>query len=74
MGYKDSIWCDVLPMDVGQIILGLPWLYDRDMLQFGKSNMLLFEHEGNKIKIYPVKPKFGTNRTLPNPTKPTKKI
>ena len=28
--YKVEIWCDVIPMDVGHIILGRPWLYDLD--------------------------------------------
>ena len=26
--YKDKIWCDVITMNVGQIILGIPWLFD----------------------------------------------
>ena len=40
-------------MDVGQIILGRPWLYDNDVTIHGRSNMCRFEHEGKKIKLTP---------------------
>ena len=33
--YKAEIWCDVIPMDVGHIILGRPWLYDLDVTFHG---------------------------------------
>lgn len=26
--YSDSIWCDVIRMNVTHILLGRPWLYD----------------------------------------------
>ena len=35
--YKDKIWCDVVTMDVGQIILGRPWLYDNDVTNHSRS-------------------------------------
>jgi len=38
-------------MNVGQIILGRPWLYDNDVAIHGRSNMCRFEHEGKKIKL-----------------------
>ena len=28
---KDEALCDVVPMDVGHILVGRPWLYDHDM-------------------------------------------
>jgi len=37
--YKDKIWCDVVMIDVGQIILGRSWLYDNDVTIHGRSNM-----------------------------------
>jgi len=40
-------------MNVGQIILGRPWLYDNDVLIHGRSNMCQFEQEGKKIKLTP---------------------
>jgi hypothetical protein len=33
--YHDEIWCDVIPMDVGHVILGRPWLYDLNVTIFG---------------------------------------
>ncbi|KAF7119541.1 hypothetical protein RHSIM_Rhsim13G0043600 [Rhododendron simsii] len=36
--YSDSIWCDVIPMNVTHILLGRPWLYDRDVQHCGKEN------------------------------------
>ena len=55
--YKDDIWCDVLPMDVGHIILGRPWLYDLDVTLHGRSNSCSFVFEGKKIKLTPLQPK-----------------
>eukprot|EP00268_Persea_americana_P063794 TRINITY_DN8317_c0_g2_i3.p1 TRINITY_DN8317_c0_g2~~TRINITY_DN8317_c0_g2_i3.p1 ORF type:complete len:266 (-),score=31.05 TRINITY_DN8317_c0_g2_i3:32-745(-) len=28
--YKDTVWCDVLPMNSGDILLGRPWMYDKN--------------------------------------------
>jgi len=44
--YKDKIWCDVVTMDVGQIILELSWLYGNDVIIHDRSNMCRFEHGG----------------------------
>lgn len=30
--YKDEIICDVVPMEVGKILLGIPWQYDRRVM------------------------------------------
>ena len=42
--YKDKIWYDVVTMNVGHVILGLPWLYDKDVTIYGWLNMCQFEH------------------------------
>ena len=55
--YKAEIWCDVIPMDVGHIILGRPWLYDLDVIHHGRSNSCSFMFEGKKIVLNPLKPK-----------------
>jgi len=39
--YKDKIWCDVVTMNVGQIILERPWLFDNNVHIYGRSNMRL---------------------------------
>ncbi|KAF5449708.1 hypothetical protein F2P56_030125 [Juglans regia] len=44
--YKDCIWCDVIPMDVGHVMLGRPWLFDLDVTIHGLNiiNSTEFEH------------------------------
>ena len=53
--YKAKIWCDVIPMDVGHIILGRPWLYDLVTLH-RRSNSYSFVFEGKKIVLNLLKP------------------
>ena len=55
--YQEEIWCDVISMDVGSIILGRPWLFDLDVRLFGKSNSCTFMYKGQKIRINPIEPK-----------------
>jgi len=58
--YKDNIWCDVITMNVGQVILGRPWLFDKNVTIYVRSNMCQFEHEGKQIKLLPpLSPKTG---------------
>ena len=47
-GYRKDIWCDILPMGVGSVLLGRPWLYDRDVAQLGRTNHCTFFFEGRK--------------------------
>ena len=47
-GYGAEIWCDVLPMCVGSILLGRPWLYDFDVAQYGQANHCVFYFGGSK--------------------------
>ena len=28
--YTDTIWCNVVPMDSGNILLSRPWMYDKN--------------------------------------------
>ena len=55
--YKVEIWCDVIPMDVGHIILGRPWIYALDVTLHRRSNSCSFVFEGKKIVLNPLKPK-----------------
>ncbi|XP_020243530.1 uncharacterized protein LOC109821783 [Asparagus officinalis] len=70
--YKDNVWCDVLKMDVGQIILERPWLFDNNVRIFVRSNILLFEHDGKKVKILPVQPKGNDKK--PDPDKSSRGV
>ena len=58
-GYREDIWCDILPMGVGSVLLGRPWLYDWDVAQNGRTNRCTFHFEGIK--------KIWQPFVLPNP-------
>ncbi|GFY95544.1 AGC (cAMP-dependent, cGMP-dependent and protein kinase C) kinase family protein [Actinidia rufa] len=57
LSYIDEIWCDVIPMDVGHIILGRPWLFDLDVTIYGRSNSCSFLFENKRIKLNPLQPR-----------------
>jgi len=57
--YKDKIWCNVITINVGQVILGRPWLFDKNITIYSRSNMCQFEHEDKHIKLLPLRPKTG---------------
>ena len=54
--YKDEIYCNMLPMDVANVLLGRPWLYDLNVTNFGKDNIYSFKYKGKNIILRPVKP------------------
>lgn len=54
LSYRDQIWCDVVPMDVGHIILGRPWLFNLVVTIYGHSNSCSFVFNGQKIKLNPL--------------------
>ena len=51
--YQENVWCDVMSMDVGSIILGRLWLFDQDAMLHGRSNMSMFTKKGKRITLYP---------------------
>ncbi|KAK8954475.1 hypothetical protein KSP39_PZI002180 [Platanthera zijinensis] len=55
--FEDNVWCDVIPMDVAHVLLGRPWLYDRDVTSYGRSNTYTFFDKGKKITLSPTRPK-----------------
>ncbi|XP_022887753.1 uncharacterized protein LOC111403469 [Olea europaea var. sylvestris] len=55
--YKDHIWCNVISMDVGHIILGRSWLFDLDVTIYGRSNSCSFVFNGKKIHLNPLSPR-----------------
>ena len=54
--YKDEIWCDVLPMDVCHILLGRPWMFDRNVLHDGCLNTYSFAKDGRTITLTLIQP------------------
>jgi len=63
--YSNKIWCNVVTMVVGHIILGRSWLYDIDVTIYGCSNSCSFVYEGKKIKLTPLRsgPTLETKQT-----------
>jgi len=59
-------------MDISQIILGRPWLYDNDVTIHGQSNMCRFEHESKKIKLTHCRP--IAKKPKPNAPKKSKRV
>jgi len=59
---RTQITCGVtiLPMDIGHIILGRPWLFDLDVTIHGRTNQCSFVHNGKKVKLMPNQPKPPT--------------
>jgi len=55
--YKHKIWCDVISIDAGHVILGRSWLFDMNVTLWVKSNTCTFNHEGQRIKLIPSQPK-----------------
>lgn len=37
---KDKMLCDIMPMDVCHILLGRPWLFERDVIHDWKKKHL----------------------------------
>eukprot|EP00253_Pinus_taeda_P021874 PITA_21874 len=53
--YEDKVICDIMPMDVGHILLGRPWQYDRKVGHDGKTNCYKFVKDGIKHTLVPIK-------------------
>jgi hypothetical protein len=54
--YLDEVFCDVVPMHAGHILLGRPWQYDRRAIHDGFKNMYSFVKEGKTINLAPLTP------------------
>ena len=65
--YKDTMYCDIAPMDVSHIILGRPWQYDREVIHNGKLNTHSFMFQGRKITLLPSP---ETDPAIVKPTQP----
>ena len=55
--YADEVACDVVPMQVGHILLGKPWQFDRCVMHDGYMNRYSFMYNGQKITLAPLSPK-----------------
>ncbi|XP_058068206.1 uncharacterized protein LOC131217311 [Magnolia sinica] len=53
--YEESLWCDIIPMKVTHILLGRPWIYDKDVTHKGRKNTYSFIYKGKPITLNPMK-------------------
>jgi hypothetical protein len=53
-GYRDEIVCDLNPMDVCHIFLGIPWKLDRNFIHDGRKNSYTLEKNGRKRMLLPI--------------------
>jgi len=51
--YLNKIWCDVVTMDVGHIILGRLWLYDLNITIYQRSNFYSFVYKRKESQTSP---------------------
>ena len=54
--YNDHVECDVVPMQACQLLLGRPWLFDRGVQIFGRTNKMSFMYKGERISLLPLTP------------------
>ena len=53
-----------LPMEVGHILLGRPWPFDRKIIYNGLTNEITLTHLGTKFVLHPQTPSQGTKDQL----------
>lgn len=68
--YKHCIYCDVAPMDISHLLLGRPWEFDRDIIDYGATNTYPFTWDSQKILLLPSKdtPSLTLVKTIPAPS------
>ena len=54
--YEDEVLCDVVPMQVGHLLLGRPWQFDRQMKHDGFTNKWSFVLNQRSITLVPLTP------------------
>ncbi|XP_074318118.1 uncharacterized protein LOC141654909 [Silene latifolia] len=52
--YADEVLCDVIPMDACHVLLGRPWMFDRDVVHRGRSNEYELRDKGKIIVLKPM--------------------
>jgi hypothetical protein len=56
-GYRDEIFCDVIPMDVCHVFLGRPWKFDRNVIHDGRKNTYTLEKNCRTHMLLPIEEK-----------------
>ncbi|OMO98339.1 hypothetical protein CCACVL1_04249, partial [Corchorus capsularis] len=53
--FKDEVTCDVMPLDICQVVFGSPYLCDRDAIFYRRENMWRIVKDGVGYRICPAK-------------------
>ncbi|RVW31891.1 Transposon Ty3-G Gag-Pol polyprotein [Vitis vinifera] len=53
--FEEFVWCEVLPIKVGHILLGRPWLFDRKVQHDSYENTYALIHNRRKKILRPMK-------------------
>jgi hypothetical protein len=56
-GYRDEILCNVIPMDVCHVFLGIPWKYDMNVMHDGRKNTYTLDKNGRTHMLLPIEEK-----------------
>lgn len=56
----DEVTCEVVPLDVCQVILGSPYLWDRDAIHYRRQCKYKFVKDGKEYNINACKPQSTT--------------
>ena len=54
--YHDQVKCDAVPMQAGHILLGRPWQFDKETIQYCRTNVYSFSHNNKKHSLAPLSP------------------
>ncbi|XP_026399975.1 uncharacterized protein LOC113295860 [Papaver somniferum] len=49
--FIDEIVCDVVPLDVAQVIFGNPYLWERDAVLYHRERVYLFKKDGKDFRV-----------------------
>lgn len=52
--YKDTIWCNVLPTDSCDILLGRPCMYDKKGTHGMHDNTYMLVYNGKQVTPHPM--------------------
>jgi hypothetical protein len=55
--YKDEVFCDVVPMQAGHILLGRPWQFDRKVTHYMFKNRHSFVKDDKTVTLVPLTPR-----------------
>jgi len=54
--FENSVLCDIVPIEACHILLGRPWLFERETTHHGHTNEITFTHQERKNVLHPLTP------------------